>query len=105
MRLIDKKTTFGIIIGTRNIFNAQLASVQRKKLLAVSLAERGGRLEREPESTDGVILGPSQFVIADGLGGELLELSNADLNGLLEILGLHAGGDCERARVGQVAVA
>ncbi|MHC4143186.1 MAG: L-fucose/L-arabinose isomerase family protein [Planctomycetota bacterium] len=35
MRLIEKKSTFGIIIGTRNIFNAQLASVQREKLLAV----------------------------------------------------------------------
>ena len=35
MRLIEKTSTFGIIIGTRNIFNAQLASVERKKLLAV----------------------------------------------------------------------
>jgi len=35
MRLIEKKPTLGIIIGTRNIFNAQLASAQRKRLLAV----------------------------------------------------------------------
>ena len=35
MRLTEKKSTFGIIIGTRNIFNAQLASAQREKLLAV----------------------------------------------------------------------
>ncbi len=35
MRFIEKTSTLGIIIGTRNIFNAQLASVQRKKLLAV----------------------------------------------------------------------
>ena len=35
MRLTEKKSTFGIIIGTRNIFNAQLASDQRQRLLAV----------------------------------------------------------------------
>lgn len=35
MRLMQKKITFGVLIGTRNIFNAQLASEQRKKVLSV----------------------------------------------------------------------
>ncbi|MBN1763747.1 MAG: hypothetical protein JW860_00685 [Sedimentisphaerales bacterium] len=35
MRFIQKKITFGIIVGTRNIFNAQLASVGRTRLLSV----------------------------------------------------------------------
>lgn len=34
MKIIQKKITFGLIIGTRNIFNAQLAVEQRKKALA-----------------------------------------------------------------------
>ncbi len=33
MKIMQKKITFGLIIGTRNIFNAQLASAERKKLL------------------------------------------------------------------------
>lgn len=35
MRMIEKKITFGLIVGTRNIFNAQLASTERKKLLSL----------------------------------------------------------------------
>jgi len=33
MRAIDKKITFGLIVGTRNIFNAELATAERRKLL------------------------------------------------------------------------
>ncbi|MCE5184867.1 MAG: hypothetical protein LLF76_01935 [Planctomycetaceae bacterium] len=35
MRIIQKKITFGLIIGTRNIFNAKLASAERKKITAL----------------------------------------------------------------------
>jgi len=35
MKALQKQTTFGLIIGTRNIFNAQLASVERRKLLGL----------------------------------------------------------------------
>lgn len=35
MKIMQKKITFGLIIGTRNIFNAQLASAARDKLLAL----------------------------------------------------------------------
>jgi len=35
MEIMQKKITFGLIIGTRNIFNAQLASAARDKLLAL----------------------------------------------------------------------
>jgi len=35
MRLTEKTITFGLIVGTRNIFNAQLAAAERKKLLSV----------------------------------------------------------------------
>ena len=40
MKLVQKQITLSIIIGTRNIFNAQLASEQRQKVLA--LLERLG---------------------------------------------------------------
>ncbi|MHC4432757.1 MAG: L-fucose/L-arabinose isomerase family protein [Planctomycetota bacterium] len=33
MRAIDKKITFGLIVGSRNIFNAELATADRRKLL------------------------------------------------------------------------
>ena len=33
MNMMQKKITFGVIIGTRNIFNAQLAVKQRHKVL------------------------------------------------------------------------
>lgn len=33
--MMKKKITLGLIVGTRNIFNAQLAAVERKKLLAL----------------------------------------------------------------------
>jgi len=33
MNITQKKTTFGLIIGTRNIFNTQLAAIEREKLL------------------------------------------------------------------------
>ena len=33
MNIMQKKSTFGVIIGTRNIFNAQLAVEQRQKIL------------------------------------------------------------------------
>jgi L-fucose isomerase-like protein len=35
MRMMGKKITFGLIVGTRNIFNAQLAVAERKKLLSL----------------------------------------------------------------------
>ena len=35
MRMMGKKITFGLIVGTRNIFNAQLAVMERKKLLSL----------------------------------------------------------------------
>ena len=35
MRMINKKITFGLIIGTRNIFNADLASAERKKMITL----------------------------------------------------------------------
>jgi L-fucose isomerase-like protein len=35
MKLMQKKLTFGVIVGTRNIFNAQLAAAERKKVLTV----------------------------------------------------------------------
>lgn len=34
MNMMQKKITFGVIIGTRNIFNAQLAAEQRQKILS-----------------------------------------------------------------------
>jgi L-fucose isomerase-like protein len=40
MKMMQKKITFGVIVGTRNIFNAQLAVAERKKLL--SLLEKLG---------------------------------------------------------------
>jgi L-fucose isomerase-like protein len=40
MKMVQKKITFGVIVGTRNIFNAQLAVAERKKLL--SLLEKLG---------------------------------------------------------------
>ena len=33
MNILQKKSTLGVIIGTRNIFNAQLAVEQRRKIL------------------------------------------------------------------------
>ena len=33
MRAIDEKITFGLIVGSRNIFNAELATADRRKLL------------------------------------------------------------------------
>ncbi len=35
MKMVQKKVTFGLVVGTRNIFNAQLASTERKKLIAL----------------------------------------------------------------------
>ncbi len=35
MRIINKKIIFGLIIGTRNIFNAELASAERTKILTL----------------------------------------------------------------------
>ena len=35
MRIIDKKITFGLIVGTRNIFNANLASAERTKITSL----------------------------------------------------------------------
>lgn len=35
MKIMQKKITFGVVIGTRNIFNSQLAVGQRKKVLSV----------------------------------------------------------------------
>jgi L-fucose isomerase-like protein len=40
MKMMQKKITFGVIVGTRNIFNAQLAVAEREKLL--SLLEKLG---------------------------------------------------------------
>ena len=40
MRMMDKQTTFGLIVGTRGFFNAQLAVSVRAKLLTI-LQERG----------------------------------------------------------------
>jgi hypothetical protein len=33
MNAIQKTITFGLIVGTRNIFSAELATAERKKLL------------------------------------------------------------------------
>lgn len=35
MKIMQKKITFGLIVGTRNIFNAQLASAERKNILTL----------------------------------------------------------------------
>ena len=35
MKMMKKKITFGLIVATRNIFNAQLAKQGRKQLLKV----------------------------------------------------------------------
>jgi L-fucose isomerase-like protein len=40
MRIMDKKTTFGLIVGSRGFFNAELAVSVRAKLLEI-LAEKG----------------------------------------------------------------
>jgi L-fucose isomerase-like protein len=40
MNIMNKQITFGLIVGTRNIFNAQLAAAERSKLLAL-LAKLG----------------------------------------------------------------
>ena len=40
MRIIERKTTFGLIVGTRGFFNSELAIVVRAKLLEI-MAEKG----------------------------------------------------------------
>lgn len=40
MKIMQKKTTFGLIVGTRNIFNAQLAAAERENI--INLLEKLG---------------------------------------------------------------
>jgi L-fucose isomerase-like protein len=56
MNVMNKKTTFGLIVGTRNIFSAKLASTARKQLLA-KLKKLGFEyvIPAEAETTSGAI--------------------------------------------------
>ena len=73
--------------------------------LAAALAEALGRLEREPEAADGMVLRLAQLFLGHPVGGHLHGLRDADLNRLRQLLPVHSGRDGHNPGVRQVAVA
>lgn len=83
MKIMQKKITFGLIIGTRNIFNAQLAVDQRNKLL--SLLDKLGFGYVIPDAkatTAGAIETRADAKIC----GELFNIHRDEIDGIIIVL-------------------
>jgi len=83
MKIMQKKITFGVIVGTRNIFNAQLAVGQRKKVLSV-LQELGyGAVIPDAKATKA---GAIETRADAKICAELFKARRDDIDGILVIL-------------------
>ncbi|MEJ5258657.1 MAG: hypothetical protein WHS88_00530 [Anaerohalosphaeraceae bacterium] len=83
MKIMQKKITFGVLVGTRNIFNAELAIEQRKKVLSV-LQELGyGAVIPDAKATKA---GAIETRADAKICGELFKARRDDIDGILVIL-------------------
>ncbi len=83
MKLMDKKTTFGLIVGTRGFFNPELASQGRKDLLA-KLDELGYDYVIPPE--DATPNGAIESLSDAKLCAELFKKHQAEIDGVVVVL-------------------
>ena len=83
MKLMDKKTTFGLIVGTRDFFNAELARQGRQELLA-KLDELGYNYVIPPE--DATPNGAVETYADAKVCAELFKQHQNEIDGVLVIL-------------------
>lgn len=83
MRIIQNKVTFGLIIGTRNIFNAKLASAERKKI--ITLLDRLGFGYVVPDA-DATRAGAIETRADAKICAELFKVNRDRIDGVIVVL-------------------